>query len=126
MNKYLLILTLCLSSCGQNRKEEVTEKISEDSLQMISKQWKEDSLGCSRLRDPQKIRQLITQLELEGKDSSLVINYLGSPNGKNFIGNDTTVFYYYMACGVNQSSSYNFYCSFKGNKMVSIQTAILN
>lgn len=125
MNRLLFILILCLSACGQSKKE-AASVISKDSLEIISKQWKADSLGCSRLRDPQKIRQLITQLELVGKDSSSVINYLGSPNGKNFIGSDTTVFYYFMACGMKEGAGYNFYCNFKGDKMFSTQTAILN
>jgi hypothetical protein len=124
---FLLIFMIWLAACSTKPKEDLIQvnEITQDSLQKISKQWKEDSLGCSRLRDPKKIRHLISQLKLIGKDSSLVIDYLGNPNGKNITG-DTSVFYYYMSCGINQNSSYNFYCNFKGKELFSVQSAILN
>jgi hypothetical protein len=83
-------------------------------------------LGCLRLRDPKKIRQLIDQLGLAGEDSTIVIEYLGLPDGRNHLKDSAVVFYYYMACGVKQGSSYNFYCNFEHGKLVSTQTAILN
>lgn len=122
--RYLSILVLCLGACGESKKE-VTRLIPQDSIEIVSNQWKEDSLGCARQRDPEKIKQLIAQLDLVGKDSSLVFKYLGSPEGKRYTGGDTTVFYYYMACGIKNGSGYNFYCSFKGDKMFSVYSAIL-
>lgn len=125
MNKIIFIFVLCLCACDRG-KQGVASVLSQDSLETISKQWKTDSLGCSRLRDPEKIGLLVKQLKLVGEDSSLVLEYLGRPDEKNRIGNDITVFCYYMACGMKDGAGYNFYCNFKGKKMVSIQTAILN
>lgn len=125
MNKYTFALVLVLIGCNANNKKD-TIVLTNDSLQLISTQWKTDSLGCDRLRDPKKIRQLIDQLELVGKDSSVIIDYLGVPNGRNHIGTDTTVFIYYMACGMNHGTGFNFYCSFAEDKMYAIHTLILN
>lgn len=100
--------------------------MSQDSLKSISTQWKQDSLGCARQRDPKKIRQLIDQLDLIEKDSTLTIEYLGFPDGRNKPNDSLVVFYYYMACGVRNQTSYNFYCFFEGNKLTSTHTMVLN
>jgi hypothetical protein len=119
----LFVFAFCLG-CGRSKKEIVT-LIPQDSIEMISIEWKEDSLGCSRRRTPEKIKQLIAQVALIGKDSSLVFKYLGNPNHRKYIGNNTTVWCYYMACGIKNGSGYNFYCRFKGGKMFSVQSFIL-
>lgn len=130
MAKYipLFILLISLFGCAKKTNEESSSfiNLSQDSLQQISNQWKEDSLGCARQRDPKKIRQLIRQLDLIGKDSVAVMQYLGPPDGINLLNDSTVVFYYHMACGVKQRSSYNFYCNLEHGKLASTQTAILN
>jgi hypothetical protein len=120
----LFILALCACACSEGKKK-LVRLVPQDSIEIISNLWKKDSLGCARQRDPEKIKQLIAQLELVGKDSSLVFKYLGVPEGIKYTGGDTTVFYYYMACGIKRGSGYNFYCGFKGKKMFSTYTAIL-
>lgn len=127
----LAIVIFFVLSCSPKKEETGKtpfDSVSQDSLESISKQWKKDSLGCLRLRDPQKIQRLIVQLSLENEDSTVVIKYLGRPNGKNFIGSDTTVFYYFMDCESNMRKGfgYNLYCDFKGNKLHTTWTAILN
>jgi hypothetical protein len=130
MSRYFafFILLSFLATCTRKNNDNISTSItiSPDSLQQISIQWKSDSLGCSRQRDPKKIRKLISQLELTGKDSLAVIQYLGHPDGRNFLNDTTVVFYYFMACGVKQSASYNFYCNFERGKLATTQTAVLN
>lgn len=123
----IIVLLTFLLSCGERKSTSIIQasEITQDSILRISEQWRADSLGCNRLRNPAKIRQLIAQLNLIGQDSTNIIQYLGKPNGKNFIG-DTTVFYYFMGCSVNSRSSYNFYCNFKGKELFSTQTAIID
>lgn len=123
---FLCIVVLTITACNGRVKKEIAEKIPLDSIQEISARWKEDSLGCERLRDPQKIRRLISQLELEGKDSLVLLEYLGKPNGRNFLKDSSVVFYYYMDCSVQHRSSYNFYCIFENSKLSSTQTAVLD
>jgi hypothetical protein len=122
----VVILAIHLWACSEKKKElQALQGISQSSLLKISTQWTSDSLGCLKLRDPQKIRLLIDQLKLIGQDSSLVIKHRGRPNGKKVNG-DTTVFYYFMGCSTNGASSYNFYCDFKGKNLWATQTAVLN
>lgn len=124
--RYLLLFLITILSAGCTKKESSVTSITQDSLQIISQQWKRDSLGCERLRDPKKIRQLVNQLNLIGRDSSIVLGYLGVPNGRNFLKDSSVVYYYFMACGVKERSSYNFYCNFKDGKLTSTQTMVLN
>jgi hypothetical protein len=121
--KIPILLILFVAACGQDRKDKVIP-VSSDSLQAISKQWKEDSLGCSRLRDVKKITQLINQLSLREKDSLSLVEYLGFPNERRTLKDGTVVFCYYMGCSVGKISSYNFYCYFENGKLTTTQTMI--
>jgi len=125
ISKYLLMLIIPgLSFCSKGTTKE-NNFLSQDSLTQISAEWILDSTGCDRRRNPKKIRQLIIQLELVGKDSSTLIKYLGKPNGRNNLTNGV-VFYYYLACSAKQRSNYNFYCYIEKGKLLSTQTAILD
>ena len=120
--KCLLIILPHL--CGCKNKDRTSQKISEltqDSLLLISEQWKADSSGCARQRDVNKITRLIDQTKLIGKDTAVLITYLGNPNHKEY-HEGKTIYYYYLECGEDGKVSYdNFYCYFRGDSLFSYQ-----
>jgi|JI10StandDraft_1071094.scaffolds.fasta_scaffold01082_22 hypothetical protein len=120
--KYGTVLLFLLVGCT-TKPIKIESKLSYDSIQEISTAWKHDSTGCQRIRDANRIKQLIYQLDLIGQDSTILIKHLGAPNKINSVTNKK-VFLYYLGC--NDSSSYNFYCNFEGKTLISVQTAIIN
>jgi hypothetical protein len=64
--KCLIVVLLVQFGCRQKSHGLDTVKpkdMPEDSVKLISKLWKADSLGCSQLRDPRKIKRLIKQVD---------------------------------------------------------------
>ena len=117
-----VILLLSALGCNpKDRSSQRTAELSQDSLLLISEEWKMDSLGCEQKRNARKIEQLIDQFRLIGKDTITIIQYLGKPNHKEYHKNNT-IYYYYLECGEAGKVSYdNFYCYFRGDSLFSFQ-----
>ena len=87
-----------LVGCKTKSHEVINDSISEDSVLQIVSQWKSDTSGCFRLRHPDKIQFVIDKFDLIGKDSTILIKFLGKPNAKLMMGDTACVFYYFMDC----------------------------
>ena len=127
MRKLLTIMPiLLLFSCSVKtdcQKEELVQ-VTDEHLDSISDNWKKDSMGCLNLRDYTQIKLLIEQRRLIGKDSLLVKQYLGQPNGKTSQGGGIN-FVYFLECGsTGKISHYNFYCRFNGGILESYSGAV--
>lgn len=121
VNKYCLIFFLSFFLACNQKGESLQTEINQDSLILISNDWKADSLGCYGKRDAEKIKQLIDQSNLIGKDTATLIVYLGHPNHKDY-QDDKVIYYYYLECGDSGKVSYdNFYCYFRGDSLFSYQ-----
>ncbi len=120
---------LLLSTCKTaNKKEDNVAKITLDSLtsleiKELTNNWKIDSVGCLRLRDPKKMMALTKQLKVVGKDSLAVVELLGQPNGKYGQGGDRH-FVYFLECGEGKTSYYNFYCHIRGDTVQSFSNPV--
>lgn len=119
------LLCACFLSCNRKEKEMIN-LMSEDSLNLVSREWRNDSLGCARHGDPQKISRLITQLGLIGNDSSELVKYLGTPDGRRRNQNEVTSFYYDLGCGLHNNSGYRFICSFENGKLYHFEAVFLD
>ena len=118
----ILILAILALGCKNNDKVKADmQSISPDSLITLSRNWINDSLGCLHLRDAEKMKILIEKMKLLGKDTSSVIQYLGTPNFIERI-DDKKIYYYYLECGGSSKTSYdNFYCYFRNDSLFSYQ-----
>lgn len=107
--------------CGQGESRSgPSEYISKDSVLIVSSRWKSDSMGCKRLRDPEKIMAVIRTERLIGRSSGALIQYLGRPNHVEDKKNGELIYYYHIECGEKGSISYdNFYCYFSGDSLLS-------
>ena len=114
MKFFLIVVLVVLTFCGKktSTKEEI-HTIAEDRIKVILEDWRIDSLGClGKRHKPDSVKMALNQLGLNGKESSLVLTYLGQPN---FFYNrgDTSTFVYFLECGEKGKVSYsNFYCHF--------------
>lgn len=98
-----LILTIgCRGQKGERVHEIVLNKSQVDSLLA---NWKTDSVGCLGLRDPEKMK--IYAKGLIGKDSFELVRQLGPPNAK-YDGGGRRHFQYFLMCGNDGPSYYNF------------------
>lgn len=120
----IIFLPGCSSKNDDSSKENKSIKLTSQELDEVSENWKKDSLGCLRLRDYEKIKLLIDQRKLVGKDTLSVKQYLGRPNGKiDRDGKYTLV--YFLECGEKGKVSYfNFYCHFEDNVLESYSGAV--
>lgn len=119
--RFLVLIPILFVSCSYNQRINTESKeFSQDSLLIFSKNWISDSSGCHKMRDAEKIKALIEQMNLIGKDTSSLIKYLGKPNFKERI-KDKIIYYYYLECGEGKTSYDNFYCHFRGDSLLSYQ-----
>jgi hypothetical protein len=119
-----MVLILQLGCNERNRHVQSTKELSQDSILLISKMWKADSSGCSRLRDPRKIVRLMEQTKLIGKDSTLIKDYLGEPNRIAIFNGHKTYTYWLECVGEKKISYSNFYCDFRGDTLNSYHHSI--
>lgn len=126
---FILFAFCLLSACKTNDKkadtgsEIIIDSLMSPEITLLINNWKMDSMGCSRLRDPEKMMIVTKQLKLIGKDSLVVIKLLGKPNSKYGEDGDRH-FLYFLECGVEKKSYYNFYCHMRGDTIYSFSTAI--
>jgi hypothetical protein len=124
--KFLIFCALFLS-CKVDKKSPPADKdtnlLTASEIEEIVDNWKKDSLGCLRLRDPKRMKKLTRQLELVGQDSIAALKYLGEPNGKYGQGTDRH-FLYFLECGKGKTSYHNFYCHFSGDTIHSFTEAV--
>jgi hypothetical protein len=107
------ILSLLLFNCSLKSEKREDVILSEEELIKIAHDWKKDSIGCMRLRNPIKIVQVIKMFKLIGKDTTVLIAKLGHPNHV-LLEKEKTTYVYVLECINDQKTSYsNFYCHFK-------------
>lgn len=125
MVRYLILIVLIFQfACKEKNQSLSVKEIPQDSVLIISKSWREDSLGCLHLRDPRKIVRIIEQTKLIGKDSTSVKEYLGTPNRVSFL-KDEKYYTYWLECVGEKKISYsNFYCYFRGDTLYSYRHSI--
>ena len=126
---FILFVICLLSACKTSDKKAdsgsqiVSDNLTSSEITELVNNWKMDSVGCLRLRDPEKMMALTKQLKLIGTDSSAVLKLLGAPNSK-YGGNGDRHFLYFLECGVRKTSYYNFYCNMRGDTVSSFSSAI--
>ena len=86
-----------------DKKAEIV--LTKNQIDSLLTNWKKDSVGCLRLRDPE--RMLIYAKELVGKDSFEIVRRLGPPNAR-YNGGGRRHFQYFLECGDTAISYYNF------------------
>lgn len=86
--------------------------LTDNETQKLLNDWKNDSVGCLRLRDPEKMK--IYARELIGKDSLELTERLGPPNYK-YGKKGKRHFSYVLECIEKKTSYYNFYFHFDGD-----------
>lgn len=121
----LLVLLLCACGRGPNSKGGNSVILALDSLNKISLDWKNDSLGCMGNRNSRTISVLIKQLNLVGKDSITLINYLGKPDLK-FRHDNVITFRYHMECGFINGSGNILSCRFENNTLVHVAAEFID
>lgn len=126
-----ITLSWITQSCSLKQRDSANEKIHQDTITKILTLWKEDSLGCLRLRDHFRIETVINQLELFNKDSAILISYLGPPNQKLIQRDTLTVFYYFLNCSRvfrneagQEISDFNLECHFSHAQLVSAYSIV--
>jgi hypothetical protein len=127
MREIIFILTsVILLTCKSDNKVDSGDKekieLTAEQIDEITSNWKTDSVGCLRLRDPKKMKALTVQLKLVGQDSTKTLEYLGKPNASYGQGKDRH-FLYFLECGQGKTSYYNFYCHFRGDTIHSFTEA---
>lgn len=118
----IAIIFLCFytSSCKtsneineQPSSTEFLNQVTDSEFDSLALMWRNDSLGCLKLRNPRMAQMLIEHNELMGKDSIMIVRYLGLPNLVHIQENSRKAFIYALECFDNGSTSYhNFYCHF--------------
>jgi hypothetical protein len=58
------------------------EAIGTDSLAILLKQWKEDSLGCQHVRTIGSFERLLKGYSLAQKNEAEIVQVLGPPNAE--------------------------------------------
>jgi len=122
---YCLFFVL-LTACKTDRMVDSDSReigLTPQEMEEVVSNWKKDSVGCLRLRDPKKMKALTIQLKLVGQDSTMTLKYLGKPNASYGQGKDRH-FLYFMECGQGRTSYYNFYCHFRGDTIHSFTEAV--
>lgn len=97
--------------------------LSEVETEVLLKEWKRDSLGCLRTRDPEKMKIYASQLL--GKDSFELIKQLGRPNHR-YGQKDKRHFFYMLECPKDRPSYYNFYFHFNQDTIEWFSNPVLN
>lgn len=111
MIKTLPILATVFSivGCGHRAGTQPEIILSKEEIEVLLTDWKTDSMGCLRTRDPEKIK--IYAKQLIGLDSIELIEKLGRPNHV-FRHGERHKFSYFLECGRGKTSYYNFYFQF--------------
>jgi hypothetical protein len=128
MREIIVILTsVMLLSCKSDNKADSGDQekieLTAEEIEEITRNWKTDSVGCLRLRDPKKMKDLTVHLKLVGKDSTKALEYLGKPNASYGQGKDRH-FLYFLECGQGKTSYYNFYCHLRADTIHSFTEAV--
>jgi hypothetical protein len=100
-----LVLLVVTIGCTQKTEKKVEITLTQTQVDSLLTNWKKDSIGCLRLRDPE--RMLIYAKQLVGKDSFEIVRQLGQPNAR-FSGGGRRHFQYFLECGDTAISYYNF------------------
>jgi len=115
--KIIALLFLFLSCQEKRPKQASFRRMPLDSILLLSQNWKQDSTGCLGRRNPKEITRLIQQTELIGKDTTLIIKYLGKPNYVS-INKGIKTYAYFLECYGDKKISYsNFYCRFSSDTL---------
>ena len=124
----VLVVSVTILSCKENNRksnaERIIDTLTTEELNEISNNWKSDSNGCMKKRDPEKIKLLISQLKLVGKDSMLLFRHLGKPNSYELKEKINTYVYFMECYGKEKVSYHNLYCNVEQGKFKSYTIAI--
>lgn len=115
--KIILIVLITVFGCSKIKPGRSRQKLlSEDSLERISYAWQQDSSRCLRNRDPVKMKFVIEQVGLIGKDTKSIIRYLGRPNYV-LIHKGIKTYAYFLECyEKNNDELYDIICIQKAKK----------
>jgi len=73
------------------------EATGTDSLAILSRQWKNDSLGCDHIRSIGFFEKLLKGYSLTQKNEAEMLKVLGAPNEEEKYGGNTIVIYYFSS-----------------------------
>src|SRR5688572_7698461 len=96
MVRLTFLLVLVTIGCGQKHQKKPEITLSETQIDSLLVNWKIDSTGCLRLRDPGKMMTYAKRLV--GKDSFELVRQLGPPNAR-YDGAGRRHFQYFLMCG---------------------------
>ena len=105
----ILAILFLIVGCGQRTENKPEIILSKEEIEFLLTDWKTDSMGCLRTRDPEKMK--IYAKQLIGLDSIELIEKLGPPNHVFGYG-ERRQFSYFLECGRGKTSYYNFYFQF--------------
>ena len=79
------------------------EAIGTDSLAILLKQWKEDSLGCQHVRTIGSFERLLKGYSLAQKNEAEILQVLGPPNAEErYPGKSIAIYYFESVCAANK------------------------
>jgi hypothetical protein len=119
----ILLTAILTIGCSERTDKKTEITLDKAEIEGLLKEWKRDSLGCLRTRDPEKMK--IYAKQLVGKDSLELMRQLGRPNHR-YGEKHKRHFYYTLECPKNRPSYYNFYFHFTKDTIESFSNPVLN
>jgi hypothetical protein len=99
----LLLLSSCDINSNEKRLNNKVEVVNIDSLDILSEQWKNDSLGCDKIRSIEFFEKLFKEYSLEQKNEEGFLKILGMPNTEEkYADKKIIVYYFHSICKANR------------------------
>jgi hypothetical protein len=109
MQQAIKLFTAALLFCACHSRDEKTAAgpavaaPGTDSLAILLKQWREDSVGCQHVRSFESFKRLLKGYSLEQKNEDEILKVLGPPNAEEKYPGKTIVIYYFNSiCTANK------------------------
>ena len=81
----------------------IMETVHTDSLEILSGQWKNDSLGCTHVRSIAAFGKLLKGYSLAQKNEAEIVQVLGPPNAEErYPGKSIAIYYFESVCAANK------------------------
>jgi hypothetical protein len=99
----VLLLSACHTDDSKKPTDNKVEAVRTDSLETLSRQWENDSLGCEKVRSIDAFDRLLKGYSLTQKNEAELLKVLGAPNDEEKYPDGTTLIYYFSSmCTANR------------------------
>jgi hypothetical protein len=99
-------LLFCACHSGGGKAEPAGPAVAApgmDSLAILLKQWREDSVGCQHVRTIETFKRLLKECSLEHKNQEDIVKVLGPPNAEEKYPGKLIISYYFNSiCAANK------------------------